>query len=299
MKSKPFGVLFGLLALVTILGVAPAFGQTANEVDIQVGAGSSASAACVTTNNCFSPNPITVAPGTTVTWMNNDKLSHTVTSGKVSDDNAGSLFDSGLVKSAKTFQFTFANAGTYDYFCTVHPWMTGQVIVGAATSGTTTGSNTTGTSGGTSGIAMLTTKASDGTTVTVSTTGPVNGQPLSLAISFADASGNKIHHQNYAITVTQDGNTILSNSAGHTHTGDDTQTSSTNLSSTDPVDIQITLNGIGLPTVDPTTWTGVKGEVLSFTHIVPEFGPVASIVLAIAVMSMVVFVAKTRGIPRL
>ena len=292
MKSKPFGALFGLLALVAILGVAPAFGST--EVDIQAGAGASASAACVTTSNCFNPNPVTVAPGDEVDWKNGDTVSHTVTSGKLSDDNAGSLFDSGLIKKNADFTFTFANAGTYDYFCTVHPWMTGQVIVGAASG--TTGSNTTGTSGG---MAMLTAKASDGTTVTVSTTGPVNGQPLSLAISFTDASGNKIHHQNYAITATQDGNSILSNSAGHTHTGDDTQTSSTNLSSADPVDIQITLNGIGLPTVDPTTWTGVKGETLSFTHIVPEFGPVASIVLAIAVMSMVVFAAKTRGIPKL
>jgi plastocyanin len=137
MKSKPFGVLFGLLALVAILGVAPAFGETA-EVDIAAGAGSSASAACVTTNNCFTPNPLTVAPGTEVEWKNTDTLSHTVTSGKVTDDNAGSMFDSGLVKKGQDFKFTFPTAGTYDYFCTVHPWMVGQVIVGgAAASGTT------------------------------------------------------------------------------------------------------------------------------------------------------------------
>ena len=136
MKSKPFGVLFGLLALVAILGVAPAFGQTASDVSIAVGAGSSASADCVATNNCYSPNPLNVAPGTTVTWTNTDKASHTITSGKVSDDTAGSMFDAGLVKPGKTFQFTFANAGTFDYFCTVHPWMVGQVVVGAAASPT-------------------------------------------------------------------------------------------------------------------------------------------------------------------
>jgi plastocyanin len=133
MKSKPFGALFGLLALVAILGVAPAFGQVQSEVDIASGAGSSASAACVTTNNCFAPNPITVAPGTEVEWKNTDTVSHTVTSGKVTDDNAGSLFDSGLIKKGNEFKFTFADAGTYDYFCTVHPWMVGQVVVGAAT----------------------------------------------------------------------------------------------------------------------------------------------------------------------
>ena len=132
MKSKPFGALFGLLALVAIIGVAPAFGQTANQVNIATGAGASASAACVAAKNCFAPNPINVAPGDTVTWTNPDKTSHTITSGKVSDDNAGSMFDSGLVKTGKTFQFTFPTAGTYDYFCTVHPWMVGQVVVGAA-----------------------------------------------------------------------------------------------------------------------------------------------------------------------
>ena len=136
MKSKPFGALFGLLALVAILGVAPAFGST--EVDIATGAGSSASAACVTTNDCFSPNPVNVAPGDEVEWKNTDSVSHTVTSGKVSDDNAGSMFDSGLIKKSADFKFTFATAGTYDYFCTVHPWMVGQVIVGGAATPTPT-----------------------------------------------------------------------------------------------------------------------------------------------------------------
>ncbi|MGI0007008.1 MAG: cupredoxin domain-containing protein [Nitrosotalea sp.] len=132
--SKPFGALFGLLALVAILGVAPAaFGQTANEIDMVKGAGASASADCVAANNCFSPNPLTVAPGTTVTWKNIDTVSHYVTSGKPSDETTGSVFDSGnLIKPGSTYQFTFANAGTFDYFCSVHPWMTGQVIVEAA-----------------------------------------------------------------------------------------------------------------------------------------------------------------------
>jgi plastocyanin len=140
MKSKPISALFGLLALVAILGVAPAFGST--EVDIASGAGSSASAACVTTNNCFAPNPVNIAPGDEVEWKNTDSVSHTVTSGKVTDDNAGSMFDSGLIKKGNEFKFTFADAGTYDYFCTVHPWMVGQVVVGGATS-TTPETNTT------------------------------------------------------------------------------------------------------------------------------------------------------------
>jgi len=135
MKSKPIDALFGLLALVAILGVAPAFGETA-EITMATGAGASANADCVAANNCFAPNPLTVAPGTEVEWKNTDTTSHTVTSGKVTDDDAGSMFDSGLVKKGQDFKFTFATAGTYDYFCTVHPWMVGQVVVTAAASST-------------------------------------------------------------------------------------------------------------------------------------------------------------------
>jgi len=120
------------LTTLTIFDATTAFGQVPIPVNVSIvaGAGSSASAPCVAANNCFSPNPISVAPGTPVTWTNNDQLSHTITSGKVSDSNAGSLFDSGLVKPGKTFQFTFANVGAYNYFCTVHPWMIGEVDVG-------------------------------------------------------------------------------------------------------------------------------------------------------------------------
>ena len=168
-------------------------------------------------------------------------------------------------------------------------------------------------------------QASDGTTVLVITTAPISGQPLVLGIGFQDNTGNFVKHQNYAITVTQDNNTVLSIPNGHTHTGTDTQTAQA-LSSTDQISIQVTLLGVGLPTADPSTWTGAKGEVLSFSQVaptttapapgnqtgiplgppytaptnatVPEFCPVASIVLAIAVLSVVVFAAKTRVIPK-
>ncbi len=103
----------------------------ANEIDMVQGAGSSTSASCVSTNNCFTPNPISIAVGATVTWKNTDIVSHYITSGNPSDTTTGTVFDSGnLIKPRGTYQFTFANSGTYNYFCTVHPWMIGQVIVG-------------------------------------------------------------------------------------------------------------------------------------------------------------------------
>jgi nitrite reductase (NO-forming) len=84
----------------------------------------------------YSPNVVTIKVGDTVTWRNTDSLFHTVTSG-MSTGEAGKpgtpdgIFDSGEVQAGEMFQHTFTEAGTFDYFCTPHPWMIGQIIVTA------------------------------------------------------------------------------------------------------------------------------------------------------------------------
>ena len=149
MKSKPIGALFGVLTLVAILGIAPhAFAATTNIV-MSPGAGSGQD--CVTANNCFSPNMANIAVGDTVTWTNNDKVGHTATSGQPSDNQTGTVWDSSLIAAGKSYSFTFQNAGDYHYFCMVHPWMTGEIMVGAATSGGTTTGTTTSTNMTTTG----------------------------------------------------------------------------------------------------------------------------------------------------
>ncbi|MBI1781846.1 MAG: cupredoxin domain-containing protein [Sphingobacteriales bacterium] len=71
----------------------------------------------------FGPASISVTVGTTVTWTNNDAMSHTVTS------NDGTSFNSGTIASGSTFSFKFMTAGTYAYHCTFHAGMTGTVVV--------------------------------------------------------------------------------------------------------------------------------------------------------------------------
>jgi hypothetical protein len=149
-------------------------------------------------------------------------------------------------------------------------------------------------------MAMMKATTKDGSEqviVTYSPNPPSSGQPLSITLSFTDAQGNQIKHQNYAISVTQDGNEIFSNTAGHTHTGNDMQTTN-NLASSNPVGISITLNGIGLPGTDPSTWTGTKGEVLLFQgtaqNAVPEFGPVAGMIIAMSVIGVVAITRKSK-----
>jgi amicyanin len=77
-------------------------------------------------NFTFNAPTVTVAPGTTVTWVNEDDIPHTV----VSDDKK--TFRSKVLDSGESFSFTFTVAGTYGYFCSIHPHMTGKVVVKAS-----------------------------------------------------------------------------------------------------------------------------------------------------------------------
>ena len=83
---------------------------------------------CEDTNECYLPYEINVAIGATVSWSNDDSAAHTVTSGSVTAGTTG-VFDSSLFMAGDVYEFTFDEAGTFDYFCMVHPWMTGKVIV--------------------------------------------------------------------------------------------------------------------------------------------------------------------------
>ena len=73
--------------------------------------------------------------GITVTWTNNDAILHTVVSGSPGTEDSGKLFDSttdpkgGYLAKGKTFSHTFDTAGTFDYYCTLHPFMIGQIVV--------------------------------------------------------------------------------------------------------------------------------------------------------------------------
>src|SRR5215213_8055572 len=100
-------------------------GNTTNSVSIVSGAST-------LTTDAYSPNPIQVSVGTTVTWTNNDSQPHTVTSG--SNGQPDNKFNSSpnftpLLNPGQTFSFTFTQAGDYPYFCMLHPNMVGTVNV--------------------------------------------------------------------------------------------------------------------------------------------------------------------------
>jgi len=74
-------------------------------------------------NFTFGPEQISISPGVTVTWVNEDDIPHTV----VASDNK--TFRSKVLDTGERFSFTFTVAGTYSYFCSIHPHMTGKVVV--------------------------------------------------------------------------------------------------------------------------------------------------------------------------
>ena len=83
---------------------------------------------CEATNACYLPPSVTIMIGDTVEWNNVDTAAHTVTGGSPANGPSG-VFDSSLLMGNASFKHTFDKAGNYDYFCMVHPWMVGNVIV--------------------------------------------------------------------------------------------------------------------------------------------------------------------------
>jgi plastocyanin len=106
---------------------APDAGNGLPAPDAKEAPGTSASAArnqVVIDNFTFSPATLTVSAGTKVTWSNHDDVPHTATS-----TAKPRVFDSRTLDTDEQFSFVFTTPGTYDYFCAVHPKMTGRIIV--------------------------------------------------------------------------------------------------------------------------------------------------------------------------
>jgi len=123
----PRWVLVPFLAILAIIVVANSINASAEtQITITVYA---SSLNCVDNETCYSPSELTTLVGNNVTWLNDSGVIHTVTSGSPQEGPDGT-FDSGIIMSGDTFSHSFTQVGNYQYFCTIHPWMTGTVIVG-------------------------------------------------------------------------------------------------------------------------------------------------------------------------
>lgn len=128
-KNTPIIVLSIILFSYGIaMSISESYAETSHQVTIPPGA---SVPGCEETNECYLPYGISIGVGEKITWVNDDSAAHTVTSGKLTGDGyvPDGIFDSGLFLSGNTFSVTFDKEGTYSYFCIVHPWMTGVVLV--------------------------------------------------------------------------------------------------------------------------------------------------------------------------
>ncbi len=136
MSSNPGSlILMGVLAI-AISGILVVLPQIVHlHQDIVYAQTTTASVSIVqgssspTISKPYDPSPLTVKTGTSVTWTNNDSSIHTVTSGLPEKGDVGTLFDSSLINPGNTFVHVFDKQGTFDYSCTLHPFMHGQIIV--------------------------------------------------------------------------------------------------------------------------------------------------------------------------
>ena len=275
--------LFGLLAIFSLIAVAPsAFGDHAS-VTVTNAPGSS-TPGCEATNDCFIPSMVTIDVGSEVIWENTDNAAHTITSGTPEAGPDG-VFDSQLVMAGGSFSFMFHEAGSYDYFCMVHPWMQGTVIVEAeAAHGDDHAEEMEEMGHGDDHAAKGIEDLSDQFTASV--------------------TSGVIHH----IGANADDDTLL------VHLFD----------ANDDGELKITLNSkIITPFDDGSYFVLVDNEEAEFeqmgrtlhieygagaerieivgSHVVPEFGTIAMIILAVAIVSIIAITAKTKIslIPRL
>lgn len=110
--SKTLVSSLRIILILILCGAARANAETPPRVMIEIN------------NFMFEPKAVTVAPGTEVVWVNHDADPHTVVS---SDDHK--VFTSPVLDTGDKFSFVFKSAGTFAYYCSVHPHMQGAVIV--------------------------------------------------------------------------------------------------------------------------------------------------------------------------
>ena len=285
--KKSIYLSFSLLAIFSLIAVAPSafaeHGEGGMSATVTNAPGSS-TPGCEETDSCFIPSTVVITVGGTVTWDNTDNAAHTSSSGTAADGPDG-VFDSSLIMAGGSYSHTFDTAGTFDYFCMVHPWMQGTVIVEAeAAHGDDHAEEMEEMGHGDDHAAKGIEDLSDQFTASV--------------------SSGVIHH----IGANTDDDTLIVHLFGADDDGE----------------LKITLNkDIITPFDDGSYFVLVENEEADFeqmgrtlhieygagaetieivgSHVVPEFGTIAMIILAVAIVSIIAITAKTKIslIPRL
>ena len=296
--------------IITVFTISGAFAQ--DEITtISIPANTSIPG-CDETNTCYTPSYITIEIGNKITWINGDSVAHTVTSGLPTDENVGEKFDSGLFLENEAFLYEFDSSGTFNYFCLVHPWMVGAVVV--TEPGKLDNNKDEGVledtldniddilddiSESIEDSAFLPEKSemiqmsginADGTImVHVYSSEPEESEPLSIIIEFYDVASNQLLKEVIHDTVVTQNHEEV-NSFNEVYAEGGTSSHFTRpLTYDTPIDIDVKILSTGINQVQMHT----GGEVISF-HVIPEFGVIAVLVFAVAITSIIAISSKSR-----
>ena len=302
MKMSTLSSLLVLMSVVSMIAIAPsafAMGHAATVTN----APGSATPGCEETDDCFIPSTVTIHPGGTVTFDNTDNAAHTATGGSPTDGPSGA-FDTSLIMAGGSATITFDDEGTYPYFCMVHPWMQGTVVVAAEAEEEHVEEHTPEPE--VSGAPVAEQAASD-----VAPTMSV-GSPT---MSSGDGPGDMIDQLDWTISNGDVKSMYLSAEHSsliiHTETTDDGELfvglNADYIGSDDGTFVILVDNQehqdyeqagmdfyIDLP-------AGAETVEIIGSYAVPEFGTIAMIILAVAIVSIIAITAKTRTtlIPKL
>jgi len=283
MKTKAICSFFVLFAIVA--GIGATTPAAFAEATIETADNDLAQPGCVETEvGCYTPNTTTVNVGDVVTMTNTDEAGiHTFTSGTVDgfSPSPDGIFDSGmLMKPGDSFEYTTDTVGEFPYYCSLHVWMQGVLIVQEVEAEEEVMEETMEEE----------TMMEEDIELVVTITDSVMGDGTHVYLEFSEI------HVNYQITAMQNGEEIFTMTdhamemTGANHHIDAVG------SEENPIDIEIVSLGIGTPGANQD-WTGPTGTVAT-TQVVPEFGTIAMMVLAVAIISIVAVTAKSRVIPR-
>ena len=239
----------------------------------------SAKSGCEKIETCFFPHKISIKPDTLVTWINMDSEAHTVTSGNTIDGSDG-IFSSGLISPGESFSHKFTRMNTEDYYCMIHPWMTGSVAVDFNPFDVNKKI-----------ITVEKALLDKSVIVEVQITEPTAYEQLGMHAYFRNSTQSLITDINYDIEVTQNKISVLDIKGQYSHSGIEEHWTDP-LRSNSPVDVKVTILGTGQPG-DESSWSGPKGEVVMFSA-VPEF-PLAGLILVTSVITILLITELTRN----
>ena len=311
MRKSSLGIIILSISLaITGFGSNSAF---AEDIKIENGRGSS-EPGCELSNLCFVPAIATANVGDKIIFLNGDDAPHTSTSGTAASGPNG-IWDSGLQQPGVDFVFIATNPGTFDYFCMVHPWMSGQLEILPQGEDSSTANVEEGTTVDDT-VSMIygdmtpeISKKEPGVVsevfANIVTSDGEKGLPLIIEVEFIESDGFVINHVNYDIVASQNGNVILADNGAHRHLFKYPVHTTSVLEfdpKTHPVDIDVTFQGIGhfVGSLTEESILGVYGPIgqTSTFQVIPEFGVVASLVLVISIVAVIGLSAKTHLIQK-